>query len=257
VAVPLRAAAGYQIEVEEFEKRLTGRTKMVLLTHPNNPTGTVFRRENLTALCDFIIREDLVLVCDQAFEDFIYDGIDFVSPAALPGMLERTVTVFSFSKGYGLSGLRVGYVAAPDTLMDKLYASAVNVIGAANTLAQYGAAAALEDPGILPRLRAYFDERRRRVFDLFRGTPGLTMALGESGYLSWLDVSALGDSGEITAYIREKARVLVNDGANYGAGGRGHLRVVHGAGGTHEKALEACGRIREALEDLARTKGLV
>ncbi|GHU96808.1 aminotransferase [Spirochaetia bacterium] len=256
VAVPLHAQDGYQIDPDEFKKRLSPKTKMVLLSHPNNPTGTVFRRKNLEALCDVIIQNDLILVCDQAFEDFIYDDIEFVSPASLPGMWERTVTVFSFSKGACLSGLRVGYIVADDAIMDVLYGSAVNVIGAANTLAQYGAAAALKDKGLLPGLKTYFHERRRLVYELLRDTPGVQITLPESGYLSWLDVSALGDSGEVAAHIKKTGRVLVNDGANYGSCGRGHLRIVHGAGGTHELALEACGRIKASLSELAKNRGI-
>ncbi|MDR2103390.1 MAG: pyridoxal phosphate-dependent aminotransferase [Treponema sp.] len=247
VAVPLHAEDAFQPDVDEFKKRLSPKTKMVLFCHPNNPTGTVFRRKHLEALCDFIVQNDLILVCDMAFEDLIYDDIELVTPASLPGMWERTLTVFSFSKGACLSGLRVGYIVAADTVMDVLYGSAVNVIGAANTAAQYGAMAALKDKTLLPRLRDYFDRRRRLVYELFRDAPGISMALPESGYLSWLNVSALGDSGKITAHIRDRAAVLVNDGANYGSYGRGWLRIVHGACGTHEAALAACGRIKEAL----------
>jgi aspartate/methionine/tyrosine aminotransferase len=248
VPVPLRAGDAFQPDVDEFKKRLTPKTKVVLFCHPNNPTGTVFRRESLEALGEFIVQNDLILICDMAFEDLIYDNIELVTPASLPGLWERTLTVFSFSKGACLSGLRVGYIVAPDTVMDVLYASAVNVIGAANTAAQYGAMAALKDKTLLPRLREYFDERRRLVYKLFRDTPGIGVNLPESGYLSWINVSSLGDSGKIAAHIRDRAGVLVNDGANYGSCGRGWLRIVHGACGTHEAALSACGRIKQALE---------
>lgn len=100
VPVPLYPEDNYQVRIEEFEKRLTPRTKMVLLTHPNNPTTTVYRRESIEALCRFIIDNDLVLVCDQAFEDHIYDGIEFVAPCTLPGMWERTLTVCSHFQGH-------------------------------------------------------------------------------------------------------------------------------------------------------------
>ena len=112
VPVPLFEADNYQPDIREFEKRLTDKTKMVLISHPNNPTTTVFRREAMEALCRFVVEHDLILVSDQAFQDHIYDDIEFVHPATLPGMWERTVTVCSISKGLGLSGFRIGYIYA-------------------------------------------------------------------------------------------------------------------------------------------------
>lgn len=134
VPVPLREEDNYQPNIEEFRKRLTPKTKMVLITHPNNPTTTVFRREAMEELCRFIVENDLILVSDQAFQDHIFDGIEFVHPAALPGMWERTLTVCSISKGIGLSGFRIGYIYADDAIMDTLYGGAVNVLGAGRSL---------------------------------------------------------------------------------------------------------------------------
>lgn len=102
-------------------------------------------QEAMEALCRFIVENDLILVCDQAFQDYIYDGIEFVHPAALPGMWERTVTVCSISKGIGLSGFRIGYIYADDRIMDTLYGDAVNVLGAPCTLSSIGAVAAIRD----------------------------------------------------------------------------------------------------------------
>ena len=127
VHVPLYEEDNYQIRIEEFEKRLTPKTKMVLITHPNNQTTTVFRRESIEKLCEFIVKNDLILVSDQAFEDHIYDDIEFVIPATLPGMWERTLTVCSISKGIGLSGLRIGYIYADDKIMDVLYLSLIHI----------------------------------------------------------------------------------------------------------------------------------
>lgn len=252
VPVPLLAENGYQPDPEEFRKRLTPRTKMVLLTHPNNPTGTVFRRENLEALCRLIVEHDLILVCDQAFEDHVFDGIEMVTPAALPGMWERTVTTFSLSKGLGLSGLRVGYLVADDRFMDVYYGAAVNVLGATNTAAQIGALAALRDESILPAYHSILDRRRRMAYACFSAVPGVKMLLPESGILSWLDVSALGTDTEVAAYLLKHAHVSVNEGHNYGAQGAGHLRIVHACCREDDKAAAVFARIAEALVRMGR-----
>jgi aspartate/methionine/tyrosine aminotransferase len=253
VGVPLHAANGYQLDVSDLEAALTPRTKMVVISHPNNPTGTVFRRDTLEALAKFVVAHDLILVSDQAFEDHIFDGIEMVSPATLPGMWERTITTFSVSKGLGLSGFRVGYLVADDRIMDALYGGAVNVLGATNTLAQIGAIAALEDDTILPRYFDILDRRRTLAHAAFSAVPGVRMQIPESGILSWLDVRELGSAAEVSAFLLEHAKVMVNEGDPYGAQGAGHLRIVHACFMDESRAVDAYSRISSALRLMART----
>ena len=257
VPVPLYEEDNYQVRIEEFEKRVTEKTKMLLITHPNNPTTTVFRRESIEALCDFVKRHDLILVCDQAFEDHIYDGIEFVHPAALPGMWERTLTVCSISKGLGLSGLRIGYIYADDHIMDVLYGGAVNVLGAASTLGSIGAIAALNDEEYLRSNYERLERRRRVAYDILSTAPGVRMKLSESGILSWLDVSALGTAEEVADYLMKHAKVMVNQGNPYGEQGKGHLRIVTACYAKDEDAAARFESIRAALTELAKEKGVI
>lgn len=254
VPFPLDAQNGYRLDVTQMEKRRTPRTKMVLLSHPNNPTSTVFDRASLEELSRFVIDHDLILVCDQAFEDFIYDGREFVTPAALPGMWERTVSVFSLSKGFGLSGLRVGYLVADDKAMDVYFGAAVNVIGATGTAPQAGAIAAFRHPEILEGYRSRLLRRRDMAFEAFCGIPGVRSAPSQSGFLSWLDISGLGESPQVVQFLKEHARVFVNDGAAYGSQGRGHIRIVHGCFAQEERAWDAFLRIRRALCRMAQER---
>lgn len=257
VPVPLNEEKGFALELDAFQARLTERTKMVLLTNPNNPTGTVFTRAELTALAEFIVEHDLILVVDQAFEDSVFDGREMVTMAALPGMRERTVSVFSISKGMGLSGFRVGYVVADDHILDVMYGSAVNVIGATNTAFQLAAIEAFADLSFLEEYREIFDRRRKRVYELLHDIPGVRMQLPQATFLTWLDVRALGTSAEVSAWLLEHARVFVNDGAAYGPQGAGHLRLVHGCYRDDQRIYDAVERVRGALIALAQKKKLV
>lgn len=256
IPVPLDAQDNYALDIGQFERRVTERTKMVLLTHPNNPTTTVFRRKNLEDLCAFIIRHNLILVCDQAFEDHVFDGIEFVSPATIDGMWERTVTVCSISKGLGLSGFRIGYLYADDRIMDVLYGAAVNVLGASATITSIGAVQALQSDDYLRSLRERHERRRTIAYDILSQVPGVRMRKSESGILCWLDVSALGSDGEIVDYLLQEANVLVNAGTPYGAQGSGHIRLVSSCIADDAKAAEVFGRIARALAQLAGKKGL-
>lgn len=246
VPVPLREEKGFQLELAVLEELVSPRSKMVVLTHPNNPTTTVFNRESLTALAEFVIRHDLVLVCDQAFEDFCYEN-EMITPAALPGMFERTVTVFSFSKGMGLSGYRVGYVVCSDQIMDSMYANAVSVLGATATPAQMAMIAALEDCSFMDEFEAAFDERRKAAYEIINSIPNVSMQMPESGFLCWVNVSKLGNADEIVDYLVKEAKVSVNSGINYGVGGEGHLRIVLGVYRDNQKVIDALHRIKDAL----------
>ena len=246
VPVPLRPETGYQLEAELLEQNVSDKTKMIVLTHPNNPTTTVYNRQSLEILRDFVIRHDLILVCDQAFEDFCYEN-EMITPAAMDGMFERTVTVFSFSKGMGLSGLRVGYLVCGDEIMDSLYANAVSVLGATNTACQKALIAALEDPSFMQEFERAFNVRRQAAEKILNSIPNVHADLPQSGFLCWVDVSQLGDSSQIVQYLVKHAQVAVNDGKNYGPGGEGHLRIVLGVYRDDAKVIAALERIKAAL----------
>ncbi len=256
VRIPVYAENGYQFEIRDFEERLTPKTKMIVLTNPNNPTTVSYRREKLEQLAEFVVKNDLIVVVDQAFEEPVFDGIEMVTIAALPGMWERTVTVFSISKGMGLSGLRVGYIVADDVIMDKMYGTAVSVIGATSTSAQMGAIAALKDCGFMEAYFETFDRRRKIVYEHLHDIPGVSMKVSESGFLSWVDVSKLGTESEIMAYLGEHAQVSINSGLPYGEKGKGHIRIVHGVFASDEELETAILRMRDALLRFSKEKGI-
>ena len=256
VKVPCYEEDGYRLRVEEYEKRLTPKTKMVLLTSPNNPTGRVYTREELEPLAEFIVKNDLVCVCDQAFEDTVFPGHEMISIASLPGMWERTVTVCSSSKGMALSGYRVGYIYANDIIMNAMYASAVNIQGATNTTVQMALIEAYKDTSFM---KAYVEEqdiRRRYAYEKFNAVPGVHIAEMEAGFFGWVNVAALGDTAEIVKYLADEAKVLVNDGQFYGDQGRGHLRIIYGVYADRRKCFDAIDRLCAALAKRAAELGI-
>ncbi|MBQ7889874.1 MAG: pyridoxal phosphate-dependent aminotransferase [Erysipelotrichaceae bacterium] len=256
VTVPLSEEEGYQMSAELLEKYVTDKTKMIILTHPNNPTTTVYNKSSLEALREICIKYDLILVCDQAFEDYTYEN-EFITPASMEGMFERTVSVFSFSKGMGLSGFRVGYIVASDVIMDSMYANAVSVLGATNTACQRAVMAALDDPSYMKEFEDAFEVRRHKAYEIINSIPNVSMALPESGFLAWVNVSRLGNSSEIVSYLVKEAKVSINDGINYGPGGEGHLRIVLGVYRDNQKVFDALERIKAALIKYQNEKGLI
>lgn len=252
IQVPTSPSDNYQIHRDDLEKHLTAKTKMLVLCHPNNPTSVVYRKDSILEICRFVMEHNLILVCDQAFEDIIFDGIEFISPAAVEGMLSRTITVCSLSKGYGLSGLRIGYLYTGDALIDKYYGAAVNVLGAPSHLSCIGAIAALNDPSILAERKTRLETRRAVITELFNDIPGVSCKMPESGILHWLDIRGIGEGDSLTQFILSDQNVLVNPGSQYGSGFEGYLRLVYGCFRENQRLFAACEKVKNGIENFAR-----
>lgn len=229
---------------------------MVLLTNPNNPTCVCYTREELEQLAQFCIKNNLICVVDQAFEDSVFDGKAMTCMAALPGMWERTVTVCSTSKGMALSGLRVGWIYANDIIMDAYFGSAVNMQGATSTLGQLAVMPAFEDDSFIKDYMVKYDNRRKYAYNLFNAVPGVSMKMPEATFCIWVNVSKLGTSTEITKYLIDEAKVNVNDGKFYGSMGEGHLRVVTGCFWDDKDCFDALDRMADAFRKLGKEKGI-
>lgn len=246
VPIELKEENDYQIDKKDLESKVSDKTKMIILTHPNNPTTTVYNRVSIEALADVCIKNDLILVCDQAFEDFTFEN-EMISPASIEGMYERTISVFSVSKGMGLSGFRVGYNVCSDIFMDAMLGAAVSVLGAASTMAQIAVIEAFKDDYFMNEFKEAFDRRRHKAYEIINSIPNVYMQLPQSGFLAWVNVSKLGSSKDIYRYLIEEAKVATNEGSFYGPGGDGHLRIVLGVYRDDERVYDALYRIKEAL----------
>ena len=155
---------GYQYEPAEIEAAITPRTRAIFINTPQNPIGVVADRETLEAIAALAERHDLFLVSDEAYEHVIFDGQKHVSLGSLPRAQDRTISVFSLSKTYAMSGLRLGYVIVNQPLllerMKKLVRCTINGV---NSVAQYGAAAALNGPQDFTQAMAQEYQKRRDI----------------------------------------------------------------------------------------------
>ncbi len=247
VPVPTFREDGYDLRIEEFEKLVTPKTKIVAITNPNNPTTTVYSKETLLQLADFVKRHDLVLFIDQCFEDIIFDGYDMHNIIAMPGMFERTILVSSFSKGMGLCGMRLAYIVAHEDIMGVLHACAINYIGAPNTMVQYGILAALDKPDFMKEIRDEFQARALKSYELMKDIPNVYCHKPESGFFLWLEIEKLGDPDEICNYLMEDNKVAVSSGNIFGPLGTKGIRIIIGAKRSYEECINVVKRIRQSL----------
>jgi aspartate aminotransferase len=251
--VPARIASGrFELPLEALDRALTPRTRVLLLNSPWNPVGTVFRRSELTALGEFVIRHRLFLISDEIYEAILYDGREHVPPASLSaGLRDRTILVNSLSKTYSMTGWRVGYCAAPATVIGPMLLVLQQSSRGPATFLQDAAAVALSGPQECVReMREQYSLRRRTVREALSGVPAIHVLPPEGGFFAMVDARGLGiSSNDIRRRLLNEFGVVVIHGAAYGACGEGTLRVSFASGG--EKLSAGLERLRTGLAALA------
>jgi aspartate aminotransferase len=235
VPVRLRPEMGYQYEPAAIEAAITPRTRAIFINTPQNPIGVVAGRETLEAIAAVAEKHDLYLVSDEAYEHVIYDGREHVSLGSLPGAQDRTISVFSLSKTYAMSGLRLGYVIVNQAVllerMKKLVRCTINGV---NSVTQYGAAAAIKGPQHATRSMAQeYQKRRDMLFAALEGVPVLDVFKpGGAFYLwarirpEWPGYDGRTDDWSMTNYLIDKAGIGSSPGSAFGAAGAGHIRFA-------------------------------
>ncbi len=250
VSCPLDGPGGVATLPDRMGEAVTARTRLIILHNPNNPTGDVLPRAVLERIARLAQAHDLAVVSDEVYERFVYDGHEHVSIATLPGMKERTITLFSFSKDYGLSGLRIGYLTAAPALVAAISRIQRNDGSGANVPGQRTALAALSGPqDELEAWVAEFDAARRRTVAALNQVPGVTCALPAGGYFVFPDLAAYGESEVLCRRCLEEAKVGLAPGTWYGRRGAGHVRLCY-AGAPAERLEEALERIAAFLKRL-------
>ncbi len=246
VIAPLDEKAGFSIRKELIAPLITSRTRMIVLVNPSNPTGRVYSRGELQVLADLAIEHDLVVVSDEVYEQIVFDRAEHVSIASLPGMRERTITMFAFTKAYAMDGWRLGYLAADKSMMPALMKITTSEVTHVNTFIQYGALAAVTGPASVLEGMVEDDRRKRDlVVRRLNQMPGVTCASPEGTIYAFPDITGTGlRSQEAADAILDKIDVVVEAGSFYGAAGEGYLRVCFGS--------QSYERLEEAMDRLGR-----
>ena len=246
---------GWKLTAEQFEEAMTPRTKMVILTTPNNPTGAVYSEEELRALGEVAVSEDILILADEIYEHLVYGDVKHVSIASLsPELYDLTITINGFSKGYAMTGWRLGYACGPEPIikiMTKIHQSAIM---SAPTTSQYAAITALRDcDGEIDRMRDEYNMRRRLVVRSFNDM-GLTCFEPRGAFYAFPCIKSTGlTSQEFCTRLLEEKHVAIIPGDAFGASGEGYCRVSYAYSVEH--LTEALKRIREFLQENGLVQG--
>jgi aspartate aminotransferase len=226
---PLDADNGFSINRALIEPHITSATRVIALINPCNPTGRVYTRAELQIIADLAQEHDLLVISDEVYEEITY-GETHISIASLPGMKERTISMFAFTKAYAMDGWRLGYVVADAALMGPLMKITTNEVTHVNTFIQHGAlAAATGDASVLAGMVERDRARRDLVVGRLNQMPGVTCAPVEGTIYAFPNIAATGLSAQDCAdRLLAETGVVVEAGSFYGDAGEGHLRVCFG-----------------------------
>jgi len=258
VIVPTAEATGFRVTVEALESKTTPRTRVLILNSPNNPSGAVYRREELEAIGEFVLRHDLCLISDEVYEKLVYDGHRHVSPAALsPELKARTVVVNAVSKTFAMTGWRIGYAACCRELARAMAELQGHVTSNPTSISQQAALAALAGSDApVEAMRREFLRRRDVMVARLSAMPGLSCRVPEGAFYVFPDISALigktfngrklEGSTDVAAFLLEEARVATVAGAGFGSDR--HLRLSYAT--SLERIEAGLARVEEALGKL-------
>lgn len=259
VYVPTSVDNQFQVTAADIEARITPRTKLLFLGYPNNPTGAVLSRETMEEIAKVVVKHDLMVLSDEIYDRLIYGGAfksGHVCVSAIESLRERTILLGGFSKGYAMTGWRIGYVCAPRAISTAIYKLHQYVVMSAPTMGQIGALAALRHcQNDVENMRQAYDKRRRLIVDGFRAA-GMPTFEPEGAFYCFPDIRATGMTGEEFAQqLLQEHRVAVVPGDAFGPSGEGYVRCSYAT--AYEKIEEAVKRIQLFAQKHQRTKASV
>lgn len=244
IAVPVPLADDWSVDVGAVEQRLGPRTRVLVVNSPSNPTGAVTGRPRLEDLARILADRPVTVISDEAYERLVYAPARHVSVASLPALSGRTVSIFSFSKTYAMTGWRLGYLVAPREIADGVTKVQEHLIGCASSISQAAGLAALRGPvDPIGAMVCEYERRRSEVMTAFADVPTVELVEPAGAFYAFVRVPS--SAGDAAVEIASATAVLTVPGEAFGARGRGHIRVSYA--GSPAALSEGLHRVRQHL----------
>jgi aspartate/methionine/tyrosine aminotransferase len=250
VAVSARESNRFKVDPDDIKAAITDKTKLMIINTPSNPTGAILDEHILRAIAALAIKHDLIILSDEPYEHILFDGLGHVSIGSFDGMAGRTISAFTLSKSYAMTGWRVGYAVAPSAVIDEMEKLMEHMVSGVTAVAQRAALAAIEAPpdGVLEMVKTY-DRRRHIVHEGLNAIDGIQCLKPESTFYAFPNISSFGfSSWEFAKYLVKEHKVAVVPGSIFGKGGEGYVRLSFAA--SREQLKEGIERIRRGVEAL-------
>ena len=249
VIIETKAENDFKVTAEELKKAITPKTKALILPYPCNPTGAVMEREDLERIAEVLKDTDIIVISDEIYSELTYCESPHVSPASVPNMWERTITINGFSKAYSMTGWRLGYACGPEEIMKQITKIHQYAIMCAPTTSQYAAVEALRNGDEeIEKMRNEYDRRRRLIVHGFNKL-GLTCREPKGAFYAFPCIESTGlSSDEFCEKLLQSKKVAVVPGTAFGKGGEGFIRASYCYSAEH--ILKALERIEEFINEL-------
>jgi aminotransferase len=253
VFVATDPARGYLPHVEDVAAAITPRTRAILVNSPANPTGAVYPRDLLHAIADLCVRHNLLLISDETYAALTYGDIRNVSPASFPGLRDRTVSIYSFSKEYAMTGWRIGYLTGPAPMLQTMAPVQEAMASCVNSATQRAALAALRGPqDCVEAMRRAYQRRRDLVVERMGRIPGVRCPRPDGAFYAFPDVRAVThDTQRLAERLLFEHRVVVSPGEAFGPRSAGFLRLSYAC--SDEDLAEGLTRLEAGLEAARRS----
>ena len=251
VPIPLKMEREFAFDLDDLERLITPKTRMVILNSPANPTGGVLSRSDLEQIAQLAISHDLIVLSDEIYSRILYDG-EFHSIASLPGMLERTIILDGFSKTYAMTGWRLGYGILPVDVaqaVSRLITNSVSCTGTATQIAGVKALTAPQDD--VDVMVAEFKKRRDLIVNGLNQIPGFHCLMPKGAFYAFPNTAETGmKSKDLADYLLADASVATLAGTAFGHYGEGFLRLSYA--NSVENINKALDRIDVAVRKIDR-----
>jgi aminotransferase len=248
IFVPTCEDDGFKLTVEQLERHVTPKTRLLIINTPNNPTGSVLEQSELMEIADFVKRHDLLVIFDEVYDSFMHRG-KHESIATIDGMTERTIIVNSFSKSFAMTGWRVGYAIAHEAIIAKMTVLQENMFSCVNASAQHAALYALQNPGLQHPMLEEYAKRLEFMRSELSTIQKLSYFDPSGSFYIFLNIKKTGlTSSEFAYNLLSKKHVVVIPGSAFGSCGEGYVRIAYTL--PINKLREGMARIREYVEEL-------
>jgi aspartate/methionine/tyrosine aminotransferase len=250
VYAPLREENDFRLTARDVEKVVNKKTRMIIINSPSNPTGAVELEEDLRGIAQLAIDNDTLVLSDESYERLVYPGSQHYSIAALPEMHDRTISIFSFSKTYAMTGMRVGYMTGAGALIRQMIKLQEHYVSCVNAVAQKAALAALRgSQKCVAEMLAEYTRRRDLLVDGLNETGVMTSRKPAGTFYVFPNTTKTGyDSETIARKLLTEAKVVTVPGVAFGKSGEGYIRLSFAT--NIDNIREAIGRLRDYCRKL-------
>ena len=249
VIINLKNENEFKLTAEELSAAITDKTKVLILSYPNNPTGAIMTKEELIPIAKLAVEKDIIVISDEIYSELTYGDEGHFSIAALPGMAERTIVVNGFSKAYAMTGWRLGYALAPEMIAVQMTKIHQFAIMCAPTTSQYAAINAIkEGDKDIANMRESYDKRRKFLLKQFE-VVGLPCFEPHGAFYVFPSISKFGmSSEEFCTELLRKEKLAVVPGSAFGECGEGFVRISYAY--SIDELREAISRIEHFISEL-------